>query len=371
MIRLARPDLDDADIEAVVAVLRSGALVQGQQVAQFEAAVAALVGVEHVIAVTNCTAALQLALLGLGIGPGDVVAVAAYSWISTANVVELCGATPRFVDIDPVTHNLDPTALEAVLAGGSVQAVLPVHTFGRIADMPSIMAVADAAGVPVIEDAACALGAELDGVQAGAWGRAGCFSFHPRKAITTGEGGAIATDDGELADVLRSLRNHGQDPAADTVRFVRAGFNCRMTEMQAAMGVTQMARVDRIIEGRRALVDRYRPLLHGSGCVLPEPPTAAEHVYQSFVVLLPADLAGRNAEVIAGLRSRGVEATIGTYHMPLTDHFRSVQHVAPGDYPNADDVAGRAVTLPLWNGLSEDDQACVATTLRTVIAELG
>lgn len=370
MIRLARPDIDEADIAAVVEVLRSGNLVQGARVAELEAALATQAGVDHAVAVTNCTAALQLALLALGIGPGDVVAVAAYSWISTANVVELCGASPRFVDIDPVSHNMDPAALEVALADGEVRAVLPVHTFGRIADMPAISAVAAAAGVPVIEDAACALGAAIGGVQAGAWGRAGCFSFHPRKAITTGEGGAVVTNDPELADLVRSLRNHGQEPGAATVRFVRAGFNCRMTEMQAAMGVTQMARSRQIITERRRLADRYRPLLHGSGCVLPEPATSEEHVYQSFVVLLPPELAGRNSEVIAGMRAGGVEATIGTYHMPLTDHFRAVHGAQPGDYPHTDDVAGRAVTLPLWSGLTEDDQATVATTLRAVIDEV-
>lgn len=371
MIRLARPDIDEADIEAVVEVLRSGYLVQGPRVEAFEAALAAQVGVDHVVAVTNCTAALQLALLGIGVGPGDVVAVAAYSWISTANVVELCGAVPRFVDIDPVSHNLDPGALEAALGDGRVSAVLPVHTFGRIADMPAIMAVADAAGVPVIEDAACALGAERAGVQAGAWGRAGCFSFHPRKAITTGEGGAIATDDPVLADTLRSLRNHGQKPGAATVTFERAGFNCRMTEMQAAMGTTQMARIDRIIDDRRALADRYTQVLAGSGCTLPEPATAAEHVYQSYVVLVPEELAGRNGDVVAGMRASGVEATIGTYHMPLTHHFQEVQHVAVGDFPNTDDVAGRAVTLPLWSGLTAGDQQVVAESLTAVIRGLA
>ncbi|HEX9950792.1 MAG TPA: aminotransferase class I/II-fold pyridoxal phosphate-dependent enzyme, partial [Rubricoccaceae bacterium] len=243
-IRLTVPSLDEADFAAVRAVLESGFLVQGAQVEAFEAAVAEAAGTAHAVAVTNCTAALQMALMALGIRPGDTVVVPAYSWLSTANVAELCGARAVFVDIEPDTFCLDPDALDATLArlfatresGRRVRAIVPVHAFGQMADMARIGAAAAHYGVPVVEDAACALGATRDGRRAGSVGALGCFSFHPRKAVTSGEGGAITTDDAATADFLRALRNHGQQrDAAGQARFVLAGFNTRMTEMQGAL----------------------------------------------------------------------------------------------------------------------------------------
>ncbi len=270
MIRLTRPSIEADDLQAVHDAVASGHLVQGPRVAEFERAVADLVGARHAVAVTNCTAALQMALLALDVKAGDVVVVGAYSWPTTANVVELCGAQPVFVDVDPATFNLDPEALDATLTrlrrsrelARRVKAIIPIHTFGQIADMPRILEVAARHGVPVIEDAACALGASLDGRQAGAWGVMGCFSFHPRKAVTTGEGGAITTDDDRLAAYLRALRNHGQDFEAGTPdQFVMPGFNNRMTEFQGALGVTQMSKVARIVAARRAHAARDQELL--------------------------------------------------------------------------------------------------------------
>lgn len=374
MIRLARPAIDDDDIEAVVAALRSGNLVQGERVARFEAECARLLGGDvEAVAVTNCTAALHLSLLALGVGPGDVVAVAAYSWISTANVVALCGASPLFVDIDVVTHNMDPAALAAALerAPGPVKAVLPVHTFGQVAELGALLAVADAAGVPMIEDAACALGARHDGRPAGTVGAVGCFSFHPRKAITTGEGGLVVTADTGVADAVRALRNHGLDPNAAAPDFVRAGFNCRLTEFQAALGSTQLAKLDRLVAERRAQAARYGDLLDGLGLALPAPREPERHVYQSYVVLLPAGLdEGAPPRFVAAMRERGVETTIGTYHMPLTTHFRRTGGHARGDFPAADEVFARAVSLPLWSGLTPDDQSAVAEAVTATLAVL-
>ena len=249
--------------------LASGYLVQGPRVAEFEAAVADFVGTKHAVAVSNCTAALLLALMALEIGPGDRVAVTTYSWPATANVIALCGAEPVFVEIEPGTFNMDPDALADVLASTKVKAILPVHTFGGMADMSRLVGVAAKYDVPVIEDAACALGAELEGKRAGTWGVMGCFSFHPRKAITTGEGGVITTDDASLARKLRILRNHGQDPDAPVPDFIAPGHNMRLTEFQAALGATQMRKVQRIIDSRCAQAARYDELLNGSGLVAP------------------------------------------------------------------------------------------------------
>ncbi len=376
MIRLTRPSIEADDLEAVREAIASGYLVQGPRVAAFEQAVADLVGTRHAVAVTNCTAALQMALMAVDVGPGDVVVVGAYSWPTTANVVELCGAQPVFVDVDPHTFNIDPDALEETLARLArspelvkrLKAIVPIHTFGQTADLPRIAALAERYGVPVIEDAACALGASLGGRQAGAWGAMGCFSFHPRKAVTTGEGGAITTNDERLARYLRALRNHGQDfDAGAPDQFVMPGFNNRMTEFQAALGVTQMTKVARINAARRALAARYDalldPALERRGARAPD----ERHVFQSYVVLLPAELAARRASIIAAMRDRGVEAQVGTYHMPLITYYRSKYGHRVGDFPVCDDVAARALTLPLYEGMTEAELTEVASVASAVL----
>lgn len=379
MIRLTVPSIEDDDVDAVREALASGYLVQGPRVATFERAVATSVGARHAIAVSNCTAALHLALLALDVRPGDIVVVTAYSWVATANVIELCGAQPVFVDVDPTTCNIDPVALERTLASlmavpdtaRRVRAVLPVHTFGQIADMPAIMELAGQYGLPVIEDAACALGAAMQGRQAGAWGAMGCFSFHPRKAITTGEGGIVMTDDDALAQRVRALRNHGQDPEAATPDFIMPGFNYRLTEFQAALGLTQMGKLGRVIEARRRLARRYIELLSGLPLTLPIPPAPEQHVYQSFVVLLPEAAAPRRQELIGLLKQRGIETQIGTWHMPLTSYFRARYGYRPGDFPAADSVFARALTLPLYEAMTEDAQRFVQCGLQEAFSTLG
>jgi perosamine synthetase len=244
MIRLTIPSIEEEDLQAVEDVLKTGFLVQGENVAGFEKSLAEYLKADHAIAVSNGTAALHLSLLSLDVGPGDIVLVTAYSFTATANVIELCGAEPVFVDIQPDTFNMDPDCLRAELnrlmalkeTRKRVKAILPVHAFGLMADMGRILAEAGKYGLPVIEDAACALGACLEDKPAGTWGTLGCFSFHPRKAITTGEGGVINTNDPILAKKLRALRNHGLDPDSPTPDFILPGLNYRMTEFQAALG---------------------------------------------------------------------------------------------------------------------------------------
>ena len=362
MIRLAAPDIDDADVAAVAAALRSGNLVQGTRVRTFESDVAAVVGTAHVVAVCNCTAALHLSLLAMGVGRSDRVAVSTYSWPATANVIALCGATPIFVDVDERTFNMDPRALRAVVAHHALRAVLVVHAFGNMAEMPAILEAAG--GVPVIEDAACAIGAVLGGRPAGAWGTTGCFSFHPRKAVTTGEGGAVSTSDPAIARAVRMLRNHGQDPDAPAPDFVVPGYNLRLTEFQAALGSAQLAKLDRLVATRRRLAARYDALLAGTPVAVPVSLAPEAHVYQTYVVQLPSGVtAARRDEVVAEMRREGVEATIGTYHMPLTRYFRESGGYRCGDFPITDAVAARAVSLPLHGGLTEEDQQRVVASL--------
>ena len=376
MIRLTVPSIDENDLQAVRDALASGYLVQGARVAAFEQAVAQYVGTKYAVAVSSCTAALHISLLALAVQPGDLVVVTAYSWPATANVIELCGAKPVFVDIQRDTFNMDPACLEVVLEElmGSeqtrqrVKGILPVHTFGQMADMQGIMELADRYELPVVEDTACALGATLHGRQAGTWGAMGCFSFHPRKAITTGEGGMVVTDDETLALRLRALRNHGQDPQASSPDFIMAGFNYRMTEFQAALGVTQMSKLDGIIAARRQLAAGYDRLLHNTAIQTPAVASSSQSVYQSYVTLLPAEVAERRDEIIVGLKERGIETTIGTWHIPMITYFRRRYDYKAGDFPATDEVFARAMTLPLHEKLSEKEQEKVAKCL---VAEIS
>jgi len=372
MIRLTIPSIDEADLAAVREALASGYLVQGPRVAAFEQAVAGRAGAAHAVAVSNCTAALHLALMALGIGRGDAVIVTAYSWVATANVIELCGAKPVFVDIRPDTFNLDPEQLESALEyAGSVKAVLPVHTFGQMADMQEIIELAGRSGVPVVEDAACALGATRGGRGAGTCGTMGCFSFHPRKAVTTGEGGTVVTDDAALASRLRALRNHGQDPDSPSPDFILPGFNCRMTEFQAALGLTQMAKLDRIIAARRKLAAHYDELLSGTPLEPPAVAPGSEPVYQSYVALMPCGAAERRAGLIRAMKERGIETTIGTWHMPMTTYFRERYGYKSGDFPVADDVFERSITLPLYETLTLEQQEEVVAALLACLSDAG
>jgi perosamine synthetase len=370
MIRLTVPSIEEDDLQAVREVLETGYLVQGPSTAEFEQHVAKLVGVKHAVAVSNCTAALHLALLSLDVGFNDLVITTAYSWPATGNVIELCGATPIFVDTDPATFNIDPDSLEATLnrlmanptISSRVKAIIPVHTFGQMADMPAILALAGAFKIPVIEDAACALGADLEGRQAGSWGEIGCFSFHPRKAITTGEGGMIVTDRDDIAWKLRALRNHGQAPDGPP-DFIMPGFNYRITEFQAALGIRQLNKLHRVIGARRQGASCYNSLLEGTSIQSPIVAGGQTPVYQSYVVLLPAEVARRRATIIQAMGEKGIQTTIGTYHMPMTTYFRTRYGFCPGDFPNTDQVFSRSLTLPLHEYLTTSEQEEVIATL--------
>lgn len=376
MIRLTVPSIEEDDLDAVRAALQSGALVQGARVAEFEKLVADLVGVEHAVAVSNCTCALHLALLALDVRPGDTCVVTAYSWIATANVIELCGARPLFVDVDERTGNIDPQKLEDVLCrimsngqnAKRVKAVLPVHAFGQTAEMDAVASLCERWNLPIVEDAACALGATYNGRQAGTWGTMGCFSFHPRKAITTGEGGMIIARDDALALRLRALRNHGQREDVRPADFTMPGYNYRLTELQAALGSSQMKKLDRVIAARRRAAARYDQLLEGTPLKTPHITAGAGHVFQSYVSLLPPSVAERRAEIISAAMQSGVETQVGTIHMPLTSYYRNRYGHKPGDFPGTDSIASRALTLPLFEAITADQQR---TVVDVVLGLLG
>ncbi|MEZ4618588.1 MAG: DegT/DnrJ/EryC1/StrS family aminotransferase [Caldilineaceae bacterium] len=298
---MTRPLLAEEEIQAVTDVLHSGWVTQGPQVAQFEADFADYVGAPYACAVSNCTTALHLALLAVGVQPGDEVITVSHSFIATANCIRYCGATPVFVDIQPGTFNLDPQRIEAVITK-KTRAILGVHQMGMPFDLAAVITIAHRHGLPVIEDAACAIGSEL--LWNGRWDKIGrphgdiaCFSFHPRKVITTGDGGMITTTDPAWDKQFRLWRQHGMS-VPDTVRhgakevvfesYPMLGFNYRMTDIQAAVGRAQLRRLPEIITRRRALAERYVQLLGDlPGLALPEEPSWARSNWQSFCVRLP------------------------------------------------------------------------------------
>jgi perosamine synthetase len=359
-IPITRPTIGDAEIEAVSSVLRSGFLVQGPQVEAFEHLVAEAAECDHAVALSNCTAALRVALLAQGIGPGHRVAVTSYSWIATANVIELVGATPVFVDVDETTFNMDVHGLERVLASGAeISAVMAVDTFGNPAGMSELESLAEQAGIVLLEDAACALGAYENGRPAGSFGLAGCFSFHPRKIITTGEGGMLVTNDEQLASAARRHRNHGLHLADGGPVFVDPGDNLRMTDFQAALGVSQMARLNDLVGQRSRLATRYDEMVKEVGC-RPQA-RAAEAAVQSYVVVVPPGVSGE--DTIRSLRAHGVEATIGTNAIPFTPYFQRKYQATDSEFPNTAVLRDRAVTLPLFPGMSEQEQERVVQAL--------
>lgn len=377
MIRLSIPDIDEREADAVLGVLRSGYFVQGPQVAAFEAELAQVVGARHAVAVSSGTAALHLALLAAGVGAGDLVLTTAYSWPATANAIEICGAQPVFVDIDERTFNIDCDALAATCrrlmadrqSRRRLKAILPVHAFGQPVDMEAICALGDECGLAVIEDAACALGAAWAGRPAGSWGQMGCFSFHPRKAITTGEGGLVATDDDVLADRLRALRNHGLDPHAAQPEFILPGYNYRMTEIAAALGRVQLTKLPQLIAMRRELARRYDDLLADTPLLAPAVAPGADAVCQSYVARVNGECVPID-HLIAAMRAGGVEVTIGTYQIPLTRYYRERYGHQPGDFPAADRVRASALSLPLHQQLTPVQQKQVVDVCLTELQRL-
>lgn len=365
MIRLGSPTITREDADRVAQVLMSGFLVQGPEVKAFELELAELLGVKHVVAMSNCTSALEVALRSLGIGHGDLVITSSYSWIATANVIEVVGATPVFVDISPSSYNIDAEALGRVvrkLKGsgevGRVKSIMPVHAFGLAADMAAIQAVSDDLGIPVVEDAACALGATSPEGAVGTTGLIGCFSFHPRKSITTGEGGALATNDDSIAHFALSFRNHGQSPKV-VHKFDQIGHNYRLTDPMAALGRSQLRQLPAFLERRRQIMMAYIEHLQGH-VELPEF-DADRHVGQAFVVRLPGEI--DRAKVMAALHQNGVETGTGTVAIPFTDVYVGKYGFATEDFPNLAGIMGRTLALPIHAGMSIRDAEFVASTL--------
>lgn len=382
-IPISVPYFGAEESEAVTKPLESGWVVQGPYVAEFERKFGEYTEIPHNAAASSCTTALHLAVAALGLGAGDEVVVPAFTWVSTANVVEYTGATPRFCDIDLTTFNAPPEAIDAA-TGERTVGLLPVHLFGLCAEMGPIMEHARRRGLWVVEDAACALGAWYEGKHAGSFGDAGCFSFHPRKSITTGEGGMVSTLDPELDRRVRSLRDHGasrsdhdRHDAANAFllsSYDSVGFNYRMTDIQAAVGCVQMDRARWILDRRRELAGRYDELLADLKWLRrPVTPPGHVHGYQAYVCLFCPDeptlanlasLHERRNALMRRAEEEGVATRQGTHAAALTGVYSQKYGLRAEEFPNAAIAEGLTLALPLYPQLTDADQERVVDVIR-------
>jgi perosamine synthetase len=371
LIPITKPCLGEEEAQAAANVIRTGWIAQGPQVAAFEQALAERVGVEHVVATSNCTTSLHLALLCSGVGPGDEVLVPSFTFIATANAVLYTGARPVFVDIDPRTYTIDPRKIEAAITPRT-RAIVPVDQIGLAADLDPILDIARRHDLRVVEDAAPSLGATYHNRPVGAISPMTCFSFHPRKSITTGEGGAIATNDAAVAARARVLRSHGASISdlvrhgADSViveEYEDLGYNYRMTDIQAAIGIEQLKKLDDILSRRIRLAERYTTLLAGlDGISTPYAPTYGWHTYQSYCIRFDAARTAPRHEVMARMLALGVATRRGVMAIHEEPYF--VSHFGSVSLPVTEAATRQTLLLPLYATMTEAEQDRVVEALR-------
>jgi perosamine synthetase len=366
-VPFARPYFRGDEGEAVAAAIASGWVSQGPRVREFEQRFAERVGAAHAIATTSCTSALHLALYGLGVSPGDEVIVPSLSFIATANAVWQCGATPVFADVDPRTLNLDPEAAERAITSRT-KLIMPVHQIGLPADMDSLMDVAARHGLAIMEDAACAIGARYKGQPIGSVGPVACFSLHPRKVITTGEGGVITVADDALAERLRQLRQHAMSVSDlarhNTARVVfesypERGFNYRMTDMQAALGLCQLEILDEVLERRRVRCERYNDALAEiPELETPTDPPYASRTWQSYCIRVRPEAGVDRNELMQHLLDDGIGSRKGI----MAIHEEAAY---PGEYdlPHTEAASHDMLMLPLFPDLTAEQQDYVIARL--------
>lgn len=368
MIPLASPNIEDEDIARVIAVLQSGMLVQGKEVDALEKAIATLLNVPRVLAASNGTATLHLALSALGIGLGDEVIVPSLSYIATANVVELVGATPIFVDVEPYTFNIDDNQISQAITP-QTKAIIPVHEFGLPCNIRPIMQLAQKKNIFVIEDAACALGALDDNQYVGGFGDFGSFSLHPRKAITSGEGGLLACRNENFVAKISSLRNHGATMIKGQQSFENVGFNYRFTEMQAAMVRGQLNRLHKIIKRRQEIAEIYFEKIKDPRITLPVVPEKKTHSWQTFHTLI--DKAISRSKLIESMRKLGIETNYGAQCLPAQPFYqRKYSLDCETLFPAGMTAWKHGLALPIFEKLTNDQASTVAQTLNRVLQQL-
>jgi len=381
------PYTDNREIEEISKVVASGWVAQGAKVAEFESQVAAHEGIRNAIATTSCTTALHLVMSALGIELGQNVLVPSFTFVASANAIAHTGATPHFVDVLPETFCIDPISVERIIKedyneekgrlvskknNNILRAIMVVHQFGLCADIPAIMAIAKKYNLLVIEDSACALGAKIGDNHQGTFGNPSCLSFHPRKSITTGEGGMILTDDDDLAEKLKVLRSHGA--SVNEIHrhnannfllptFADIGYNYRMTDIQAAMGLVQMEKLDFILETRRLKAKRYNELLSDfEWLTTPIEPDAYYHTYQSYVCMLKHD--GLRDELLTILAGKGIATRQGTHACHMLECYQTLYGMEAEELPNSNACNRLSLTLPLYVQMTVEEQDYVVNQLK-------
>ena len=375
-IQISLPSTGDDEWQATREPLTTGWLTQGPKVAQFEKAFAARHGVPHALATTSCTTALHLILAAMGVGPGDEVIVPSFTWVATANSVLYCGATPVLADVDRGTNNID-VADVARRVTPRTKAVIAVHLFGLCADMEALRGVLPP-NVAIIEDAACAAGASYKGIPAGGIGLAAAFSFHPRKSITTGEGGMFTSRDAELTATADMLRNHGASVSEEQrhkgprpyllAEFNLLGFNYRMTDLQGAVGLVQLGKLDRFIAERDRWARWYMDELADIPWLrMPTLPEGGQHAWQAFVTYVDPERAPlpRN-QVMERLQAEGISTRPGTHAIHMLGYYRQRFGCRPDDLPGARDCDANTMAIPLHNRMVAEDYAYVVERLRSI-----
>lgn len=374
-IPISLPVTGEEEWQATREPLVNGWLTSGPKVREFEEIFAKRHQVKHALAVTSATTALHLALVALEVGPGDEVIVPAFTWVSTANVVLYCGATVVFADVDPATFNMDLEDLKKRITP-KTKAIIPVHLFGLCANMDAIKAIAG--NIPLVEDGACAAGAAYKGTPAGALGTIGCFSFHPRKSVTTGEGGMITTNDDRLADVMSMLRNHGASISEEQRHhgprpyilpdFNMLGYNYRMTDLQGAVGVVQIKKLDTFIDERAKWAAWYSEQLKDIAWLrTPQFGPDYKHGWQSFVTFVDESKApcSRN-EIMEKLQEQGISTRPGTHAVHMLNYYAQKYNIQPSDYPGAQAANDLSMAIPLHNRMVAEDYQYVVQVLKSL-----
>lgn len=368
-LSMSAPEIDESDEQAVLDVLRSGRLALGPKAAEFEHAIAEYVGVRHAVSVSSGTAALHLTVKALGIGPGDEVIVPSFTFAASANVLLYEGATPVFADVEPETYNIDPSDVERKISPRT-KAVLAVDVFGHPAEWDAILEVAGGYGLRVIDDSCEALGAQYKGRMLGQFGDAAAFAFYPNKQITTGEGGVIVTNSDSIAELARSLRNQGRGEMGAWLEHERLGYNYRMDEMSAALGLSQLRRIEQFLEKRARVAAWYTERLREVSGV--RPPVVKPHVRMSwfvYVATLEEDL--DREPVMKAMEAEGIPTRGYFSPVHLQPYIRERFGYRSGELPVTESVARRTIALPFHNNLTLDEVELVVDTLRRAIEGVG
>jgi perosamine synthetase len=367
-VYLSRPDITDKEIEAVCAVLRTPNLSLGPKVPEFEAAFAKYIGRKRAVAVNSGTSGLFLCLSALGISEGDEVIVTPFTFIASSNTIMMTGAKPVFVDIDPATLNINPAKIKSAITK-KTKAIMPVEAFGSPADFDKICQIAKKHNLTILEDSCEALGSELNGKKAGTFGKMSVFAFYPNKQITTGEGGMILTDDDDLADMCVSLRNQGRSKSGAWLNHERLGYNFRISDINCALGIVQLSRIEEIKAKRRQVAKWYQEMLAGDDrLVVPADPPGCTISWFVFVVQLSEKFSQKQRDkVLEAMKAKGIQ--VGNYFSPVhLQPFMAEQFgCKKGDFPVTESVAERTIALPFYNNLTEDDITLVCKTLKDVL----